>query len=175
MDTLNRTAGLRLSNLRALIEQHQGPNNLAAAVGYTNASFLVQMAGPHPTRPITERTARKIEAALSLPPMWLDSAHAGTPSAQPAAPPSAPPAGLAPPPPVQAIPAGLYPTEEDRQRLARNTGAIARHVLAACRSAGLEVTDETFGKLVALAVLDAIEHGEVRASRIAALVDLMQV
>jgi len=31
------------------------------------------MAGPNPLRPITEKTARKIESALALPAHWLDS------------------------------------------------------------------------------------------------------
>src|SRR5574343_824378 len=62
----------RRARLRALIEQWGGPKPLSVKLGYSNASFLVQMAGPNPTREITERTARKIELALNLPALWLD-------------------------------------------------------------------------------------------------------
>lgn len=63
---------LRRGNLRALIEQWGGPKPLSQKLDYNNASFLVQMAGPHPTREITEKTARRIESKLDLPPGWMD-------------------------------------------------------------------------------------------------------
>jgi hypothetical protein len=64
----------RRSNLRNLIEQWYGPLALAKKLGYTNASFLVQMCGPNPTREVTEKTARKTEQALGLPAGWMDDA-----------------------------------------------------------------------------------------------------
>lgn len=72
----------RRSNLRQLIEQWGGPKPLSAKLGYSNASFLVQMAGPNPTREVTERTARKIEQTLDLPAAWLDR----TPGSEPVSP-----------------------------------------------------------------------------------------
>ena len=63
----------RLENLRRLIKKFDGPALLAAKLGYANASFLVQMAGPNPTRDISEKTARKIETSLNLPEGWLDA------------------------------------------------------------------------------------------------------
>ena len=63
----------RRENLRKLIDQWHGPGALGAKLGYSNASFLVQMAGPNPTREVSERTARKVERALDLPVGWLDS------------------------------------------------------------------------------------------------------
>lgn len=62
----------RRDNLRKLIEQWGGPSSLSSKLGYSNASFLVQMAGPNPIREISERTARKIERALDLPSGFLD-------------------------------------------------------------------------------------------------------
>ena len=62
----------RRENLRRLIEQWHGPGALGAKLGYSNASFLVQMCGPNPTREISERTARKGERTLDLPVWWLD-------------------------------------------------------------------------------------------------------
>lgn len=67
----------RRENLRRLIEQWDGPSNLAAKLGYSNASFLVQMAGPHPIRDVSERTARKIESKLDLPRGYLDKKPTG--------------------------------------------------------------------------------------------------
>lgn len=63
----------RLRKLQTLIDKFGGPSALAKRLKHKNASFLVQMAGPNPTRPITEKTARKIEFALDLPIGWLDS------------------------------------------------------------------------------------------------------
>lgn len=63
----------RRANLRQLVEQWGGPKPLSVKLGYSNASFVVQMAGPNPTREVTEKTARKIEQTLGLPPGWLDS------------------------------------------------------------------------------------------------------
>lgn len=65
---------LRLANLRKLIEQWDGPTALATKLGYNNASFIVQMAGPSPTRPVSEKTARKFEEQLGLPEGWMDVA-----------------------------------------------------------------------------------------------------
>ena len=66
------TYEIRRENLRRLIEQWGGPKPLADKLGYRNASFLVQMAGPNPNREVTEKTARRIEEALDLRVGWLD-------------------------------------------------------------------------------------------------------
>jgi hypothetical protein len=63
----------RRRNLRQLIEQWGGPKPLSDKLGYSNSSFMVQMAGPNPTREVTEKTARRIEQTLDLPPGWLDA------------------------------------------------------------------------------------------------------
>lgn len=68
----------RRENLRRLIEQWDGPSNLAIKLGYSNASFLVQMAGPNPIRDVSERTARKIETKLDLPRGYLDKKPTNT-------------------------------------------------------------------------------------------------
>jgi hypothetical protein len=66
---------VRRDNLRRLIDQWGGPKALGVKLGYKNASFLVQMAGPHPTREITETTSRKVEQELDLPAGWMDQQH----------------------------------------------------------------------------------------------------
>lgn len=67
----------RRENLRRLIEQWGGPTSLAKKLGHANGSFLAQIAGPHPRREISERTARSIESTLGLPLGWLDQDHPG--------------------------------------------------------------------------------------------------
>lgn len=66
-------ANTRLVNLRRLISERGGPAELARVLGYSNASFLVQMAGPNPMRAVTEKTARAFERKLGLPEGWLDA------------------------------------------------------------------------------------------------------
>lgn len=63
---------IRRENLRRLSVQWGGVGKLAEKLGYANASFLVQMCGPHPIREVTERTARRVEETLELPRGWLD-------------------------------------------------------------------------------------------------------
>lgn len=66
------TSVYRRENLRRLIEANGGPSAVAARLGYSNASYVVQMVGPNPTRPVTERTVRKVEEVFRLPVLSLD-------------------------------------------------------------------------------------------------------
>lgn len=65
-DPVTKRSENRRDNLRKLIEEHDGPLALAKLLGYKNASFLVQMAGPSPTREVTEKSARSFEIKLGL-------------------------------------------------------------------------------------------------------------
>ena len=65
----------RRENMRKLIQHWGGPSVLAKKMGHVNASFLVQMAGPNPTRNVSERTARTVEQALGLEAGWVDRQH----------------------------------------------------------------------------------------------------
>lgn len=49
-----------------------GPQSLALKLGLANPSFISHLAGPNPTRTVTEKAARKIEGDLGLEPLWLD-------------------------------------------------------------------------------------------------------
>lgn len=57
--------------------QQRGVNELARQLGYANASFLSQMAGPNPIRAVTEKTARRFETRLGLPAGSLDRPVSG--------------------------------------------------------------------------------------------------
>lgn len=68
----------RRLNLRSLLGQWGGPTSLAKKLGHANGSYLAQIAGPHPSREISEKVAREIEGKLGLPVAWLDQEHATT-------------------------------------------------------------------------------------------------
>lgn len=68
---------LRRENLRELTRTWGGPTSLAKKLGHTNGSYLAQLAGPHPSREISEKVAREMEAKLGLPTGWMDQEHSG--------------------------------------------------------------------------------------------------
>jgi len=74
------TFDTRRTNLRRLMEQWGGPTSLAAKLGHSNGSYMAQLAGPHPTRDVSEKVARQIELTLGLPPNWMDVRHRPTPT-----------------------------------------------------------------------------------------------
>lgn len=65
----------RRDNLRSLLKTWGGPTSLAKKLGHTNGSYLAQLAGPHPSREVSEKVAREMELTLGLPVGWLDSEH----------------------------------------------------------------------------------------------------
>lgn len=69
---------IRRANLRALAKQWGGPTSLAKKLGHANGSYLAQLMGPHPSREISEKTAREVETKLGLPVAWLDAEHPET-------------------------------------------------------------------------------------------------
>jgi len=70
---------IRRKNLREVVSARGGPTSAARLLGYANGAFLVQMCGPNPTRPVTEKTARAIERTLGLKTGYLDQLHTDEP------------------------------------------------------------------------------------------------
>lgn len=70
---------VRRANLRKLMEQWGGPTSLSVKLGHANGSYMAQLAGPHPSRDVSEKVAREIERKLGLSPMWMDQQHKGAP------------------------------------------------------------------------------------------------
>jgi len=66
---------VRRANLRKLIPQWGGAVAIAMKLGHAGGAFITQMAGPNPSREISEKQARKIEARLDLQRGWLDMHH----------------------------------------------------------------------------------------------------
>lgn len=69
----------RRDNLRTLLHQWGGPTSLAKKLGHSNGSYVAQLVGPNPSREISEKVARDMEAKLGLPVGWLDQEHTGSP------------------------------------------------------------------------------------------------
>jgi hypothetical protein len=67
----------RRENLRILLNQWGGPTSLAKKLGHSNGSYVAQLVGPNPTREVSEKVARDMEAKLGLPIGWLDQEHTG--------------------------------------------------------------------------------------------------
>lgn len=68
-------ADIRKINLRTLVAKFDGPSALAKKLGYSNGSYISQMIGPRPIRPLNEKTCRKMELKLGYPAMWMDRDH----------------------------------------------------------------------------------------------------
>ncbi len=141
---------VRRDNLRTLIQQHEGPAALARRLGYRNAAFLVQMAGPNPSRPVTERTAREFEAKLGLPSGWFDHVKGAMPPGAPDAVPSA------------AIDSELV-------------AEVLRLVAEGCETAGVTLAHAKFADVVALLYTEALEERRLpRPEHVQRLVNLLK-
>lgn len=68
----------RRDNLRRLVGQWGGPTSLSRKLGHSNGSYMAQLVGPHPSREISEKVAREIEAKLGLPIGWMDQEQGQT-------------------------------------------------------------------------------------------------
>ena len=66
-------AEIRRRNLRRLVNDHEGMNNLARKLGLTKGAYISQLLSNPPLRQISEKTARKWEKQLRLPEGWLDA------------------------------------------------------------------------------------------------------
>lgn len=73
---MSKTLQTRVDNLRRLIDALGGVGAVSQKLGRAGSSYLSQLVGPNPSRNIGERAARKIEADLGLPEMWLDVPNA---------------------------------------------------------------------------------------------------
>jgi hypothetical protein len=139
---------VRRANLRILIGQAGGVSRLSRLMGYANPSFLSQMAGPSPSREITEKSARKIEEALKLPSGFLDKPGVKVS-------------------PRESLLAGVTSPAERAESPASAGGPVdasliaevIRMVHAACHDLGVSPDPAKLGDVVALAYMDGVEHG----------------
>lgn len=118
----------RVTNLKALVIQWGGPTSLAKKLAFSGPSFVSQMVGG--IRPVTEKTARKIETKLGLAMGWMDAVHDN---------------GGAP----------LRVANVDDTLMVRAIGLVA----AKMHEANLQVQTDKFGELVSLVYGEAARSG----------------
>lgn len=140
----------RRARLRQLMNE-RGANKLARELGYSNASFLFQMAGPNPIRDVTEKTARTYEQRLSLLVGYFEQPIGDEP------------APVAPMRHVQPVNGVEF------------TADVIRMVGRLFSEERVELSVVRFADVVALAILDAAEHdGQARPEHVRALVRLVK-
>lgn len=131
---------IRRQNVRALVELHSA-TKLATMLGYKQSSFLSQMIGPNPSRPITEKTARSFEQRLLLPDGSLDI-------------------------PQEAVTAAEVLEVSIDQSSAENYLTLAlnatRAVGQVCEDEAVTMSTSKFADVLALVLNDSFEHGVVR-------------
>lgn len=71
MTTTTRIEDIRRENLRSLFALYSA-SAVSRKLGYKATSFMSQIAGPSPTREVTDKTARAIEEAYGYPRGTLD-------------------------------------------------------------------------------------------------------
>lgn len=162
------TSDNRRENLRRLTSENGGPSAVAKRLGYSNGSFLVQMIGPSPMRPVSERTARRVEEAFGLPEGTLDRPVPSGPlqvAPRPAAPaPATLPPAFATGEPIAPAP----PTMGARQLM-----DLVQFVGRICESEGINLSTPKFTDVLRIALADAESHGgEPREDIVKSLVHL---
>jgi Tfp pilus assembly protein FimT len=63
---------VRRKNLRRLVNEYEGMNNLARKLGLARGAYISQLLTDPPVRVLSEKTARKWEKQLRLSEGWLD-------------------------------------------------------------------------------------------------------
>lgn len=139
-------ADIRRQNLRDMMKR-EGAATLAERLGYRQSSFLSQMAGPNPTREVTEKTVRAYEKQLGMAPGTLDKPLDEGAEVKP-------------------------PSTEDMIALVLNA---TRTVGRICETESVNLQTHKFADIVALAIVDTLEHGgKLREDRIKQVVCLLK-
>jgi hypothetical protein len=123
----------RRENVRRYVNDNGGPSAVAKRLGHSNGSYLVQMIGPNPSRPVTEKNARAFEALLGLDEGYFDRAIA--------------------PLPVVALPP-TPPTPADRTT-ADDLVKVIDAVMAACKDEQVDLTTAKFAEVLSLVAKNA--------------------
>jgi len=145
-----KLADIRRDNLRELMRVHSA-SGLSEMLGYRQPTFLSQMAGPNPTRVVTEKTARNYEKKLGLEAGALDI-----------------PMGDADPAPTAAA-------AESKAASGELVADVIRLVGTICADEKVNLPTMKFADVVALAFIDTMEHEQTpRPDHIKQLVRLLK-
>jgi hypothetical protein len=142
---VNKRVENRRNNLRRQIQLRGGPKEFAALVDKPQ-SFISQMCGPHPSRPVSEDTARAFEKILGLREGELDWPAAPAPGALVGVPPAEPAASTDS---AKVIPGSP-----------REISEIIATLIGICREDKLTLPDMTFADIASIAIIDAAETGK---------------
>lgn len=143
---VNDIAEIRRDNLRILKTRHGGMK-LAEMLGLAQSSFISQMAGPRPTREVTEKTVRTLEKELGMEPGALDR-----------------PLGS----PGEAAPVSA---EQNIAMVSETIRAIGN----ICAAEHVDLPTSKLTDIIALAIVDAMEHGgKLREDHIRQVVRLLK-
>ncbi len=127
---------IRIANARMAIKRVGGVGKAAQKMGYTSPSFLVQMFGPNPTRPVTEKTMRRMEVAFELERDSLDK----------------PPADYRPPAPARSD--GTATSQIDVSQLSRAIALVNKLIAEEC----VQLSVDRVASLVSIAYQESAEH-----------------
>lgn len=140
---------VRRQQLRRLVSEHEGMNNLARKLGFSKGAYISQLLTNPPHRDISEKTVRKWEKQLKLPDGWFD--RAATPS-------------------VTAPANGSASVTLNSELLA----SVVAEVNEALRLAKVNLAPMQFADLVTMQYADALPAGRVNPDRIHKLVGLLK-
>lgn len=147
-----KLADIRRERLRSLIKKH-GSSELAEMLGYQHPSFLSQLAGPNPTRSLTDKAARRFQEKLGLPEDFFDTPIDQTPGRGAVTAPAAAPAS------------------GDTAIVAE----VIRLVGSVCAGEQITLPPAKFADVVALAYIDTMEHNrQPRTEHIKSIVRLLK-
>lgn len=139
------TQETRRINLKRLISEHEGMNNLARKLGLTKGAYLSQLLSNPPIRELSEKTCRRWEVLLKLPEGWMD----GQPKAY-------------------AAPGKEQPL--DTVLLTKTLVAVTE----ALKEAKVSLSPQRLADLVAMQYADAVTTGLVDKGRIGTIVGLLK-
>lgn len=143
---------IRRDNLRRIFKERGGSSEVAKLLGYTSGSFMAQLAGPNPTRKLTDKNARRFEEMLGLPQGWMDTTESGQR------------AGMQSP-----------LAEAPNREMAAAITEVIRLVGSVAQEEAVDMPPARFADVAAIAVQDALEHGGVaRESHIRSVVRLLK-
>lgn len=145
---------IRRDNLRKLGEEHRGFKKLSQMLG-VSPSRLTQLAGPNPSRGVSEPVAREFEKTLNLPAGWMDADRRKKPEFD-----------------RKETPTGSGKNAEINRGV-KFIVEVGRAVATRLEQRGLNPTPKQNADLIGLVYEDACEHGGVNEEYIDRLIDLI--
>ena len=136
----------RRKNLRRIVNEHEGMNTLGRKLGYARGAFISQMLTDPPTRPFSEKTARKFERKLRLQEGFFDK----------------------PPTPMGSVAAPLQALNP-----AVLTAALGA-VFDALKAAKVTPSTAQMADVVMMAYMDGLPTGQVNAEFVQRAVNLLK-